>query len=390
MSNNPADTQAVRSYLITPRWFQKLRTATGLSGLETVYAVQDGEDVQVPLALIPLIDAVESVSLAMPNIFSVAGSPVIPGGSTGFAVALVPQAINTVLAGPSSGTAQVPAFRPLVSADFPTIGVAQGGTGATTTAGALVSLGIGQAATFDVVPVANGGTGETAAGGAALDNISGFATTGFLYRNSAASYAIISAPIPQPSGGTGLTTLTAHKLVVGGAGNAMTAIATGVSGQPLLSGGATTDPFYGVLSIAAGGTGVGTAPLALTALGAAALAGSSSQVFNVSNASAAANALAYQQSLTAGAFAVVTGSRAFGTTYTNSTGRPIFVYAVGNTGSVASAALEAFIGGVAVGFGTTATGATSTSVAVGFIVPAGATYEVTATNATINSWTEIR
>lgn len=77
-----------------------------------------------------------------------------------------------------------------------------------------------------------------------LDGIGGFNTTGFVYRNSANSYVIITPPIIQGVGGTGLSTLAAHQVVVGGAGNAMTPITPGAAGTIFSSNGPTVDPSY--------------------------------------------------------------------------------------------------------------------------------------------------
>jgi hypothetical protein len=66
---------------------------------------------------------------------------------TAFQGAFSAQSPNVVFAGPASGSAQVPAFRALVTADLPapyngtSIPVANGGTGATTAPGALTNLG---------------------------------------------------------------------------------------------------------------------------------------------------------------------------------------------------------------------------------------------------------
>lgn len=63
-----------------------------------------------------------SISLGMPaSIFSVTGSPVHGTGLLG--VALLTQSANTVLAGPTSGGAAVPAMRALVAADLPATAV---------------------------------------------------------------------------------------------------------------------------------------------------------------------------------------------------------------------------------------------------------------------------
>lgn len=66
---------------------------------------------------------VTSVGLALPNIFSVSGSPVTTSGTlTG---ALANQTANTVFAGPPSGVAATPGFRALVAADVPGGGAIQ-------------------------------------------------------------------------------------------------------------------------------------------------------------------------------------------------------------------------------------------------------------------------
>lgn len=63
------------------------------------------------------LGTVTSVGLALPSIFSVSGSPVTSSGTlTG---TLVTQTANTFFAGPSSGGAATPTFRPLVTADLP-------------------------------------------------------------------------------------------------------------------------------------------------------------------------------------------------------------------------------------------------------------------------------
>lgn len=61
--------------------------------------------------------SVTSVSMTVPGILSVAGSPVTGAGT--LAVTLASQAINVVFAGPGSGGSAVPTFRALVAADIP-------------------------------------------------------------------------------------------------------------------------------------------------------------------------------------------------------------------------------------------------------------------------------
>lgn len=63
--------------------------------------------------------SVTSVALSMPAEFSVSGSPVTSSGT--LAVSKANQNANLVYAGPSSGAAAAPTFRPLVAADLPAL-----------------------------------------------------------------------------------------------------------------------------------------------------------------------------------------------------------------------------------------------------------------------------
>lgn len=124
--------------------------------------------------------SVTSVSMTMPAILSVTGSPRTATGSLGLTWAT--QSANRFFSGPSSGVAAAPAFRALVAADLPTIGMGQGGTGANLTAsnGKVVysagsTLGLTAVGTsglplasngenapaFAVAGIAGGGTGQT-------------------------------------------------------------------------------------------------------------------------------------------------------------------------------------------------------------------------------------
>jgi hypothetical protein len=88
----------------------------------------------------------------------------------------------------------------------------------------------------------------------------------------------------------------------------------------------------------------------------------------------------------------VTGSRSLNTTYTNSTGKPIFVsvyYITSGTGNNLLAYVDSVtVAGMvfSLSFGTLATGDTFS-----FIVPAGSTYRIDTTAApSISSWSELR
>lgn len=77
---------------------------------------------------------------------------------------------------------------------------------------------------------------------------------------STGAFTSVSATsaITVPNGGTGRATLTAHGVLVGEAAAAINQTTAGSSGQPLLSGGASADPAYGTLSPSFGGTGLTT------------------------------------------------------------------------------------------------------------------------------------
>lgn len=91
----------------------------------------------------PNSGTVTSVDLTVPNILSVSGSPITSSGS--LAVSLASQSINTVFAGPSSGSSGTPSFRSLVANDIPALAYlpSTGGTvsGAVTITGNLTVSG---------------------------------------------------------------------------------------------------------------------------------------------------------------------------------------------------------------------------------------------------------
>jgi hypothetical protein len=89
---------------------------------------------------------VTSVAATLPNIFSLAGSPVTTSGT--LAVTLATQSANRVWAGPTTGSAAAPTFRALVNADVPSAldGHSIGGT--TPGAGAFTVLRSGVTASL--------------------------------------------------------------------------------------------------------------------------------------------------------------------------------------------------------------------------------------------------
>jgi len=94
---------------------------------------------------LPPLAYVTSVALSLPGIFSVSGSPVTSSGT--LSASLVNQNSGLVFAGPSSGPASAPTFRSLVSTDIPALAY-------------VTSVGLGLPAIFNVSgsPVTSSGT----------------------------------------------------------------------------------------------------------------------------------------------------------------------------------------------------------------------------------------
>lgn len=118
------------------------------------------------------------------------------------------------------------------------------------------------------------------------------------------------------------------------------------------------------------------------------LAGLATQIFSVAAASDAAHAVRFDQALGLGqTWQVVTGSRALGSTYTNSSMRPRFVM-VSLTCPTGGAPVITVAGvniGQVVGNSNTGTIAGSGY----FIVPPGATYSVSSAGASLSTWSEL-
>jgi hypothetical protein len=97
---------------------------------------------------IPALSYVTSVALALPSIMSVSGSPVTSSGTlTG---TLTTQAVNSIFAGPSSGSAAAPTFRALTTADIPALPY---GTGTVTSVSVVSANGFaGTVATSTTTP----------------------------------------------------------------------------------------------------------------------------------------------------------------------------------------------------------------------------------------------
>jgi len=139
---------------------------------------------------------------------------------------------------------------------------------AVTTLSSLVSVGTLTTGTWNATPVTvpYGGTGLTtitdhgvmlgSGTGAVTPTAAG--TSGQPLLSGGAGADPNWGTLTVPYGGTGTTTLTIHGVLLGQTAGAITATAAGTAGQPLLSGGAGADPNWGTLGVAYGGTGTTT------------------------------------------------------------------------------------------------------------------------------------
>lgn len=142
------------------------------------------------------------------------------------------------------------------------------GTVTSITAGTGLSGGVitstGTLSLTAPVTVALGGTGVTSASGTALDNITGFASTGFLKRTGSGTYTFVPDPIPVANGGTGLgsgsvggvpcytgtttmassAALTANALVLGGGAACPSVVASTGATTTVLHGNASGAPSF--------------------------------------------------------------------------------------------------------------------------------------------------
>lgn len=85
----------------------------------------------------------------------------------------------------------------------------------------------------------------------------------------------------------------------------------------------------------------------------------------------------------------VSGSRALGTTYTNSTGRPITAY-VGIANGGGAANMTVVVGGVTLPILTLAAAAAGSGVTFTVVIPPGQTYNFSTTSGAVTGWVELR
>ena len=130
----------------------------------------------------------------------------------------------------------------------------------------LISQGSSADPAYGTAVVGGGGTGLTAitahnlvigAGTSPLTLLPPSATSGIPLISQGSSADPAYGTTVVGGGGTGLTAITAHNLVIGAGTSALTLLPPSATvGIPLISQGATSDPAYGTVVIGGGGTGV--------------------------------------------------------------------------------------------------------------------------------------
>lgn len=233
----------------------QLPAATTLGGTELFEAVQTAAGVG------------NSVKVSASLIASFVATSVIP--------LLPPQTANTVLAGPTSGGAAVPAFRALANADLP----AQSGLSVFGVVGTAAAIGTAIPGTTDqVLRIAQNGT---TLGFGAINLATSAAVTGVLQAVNMTAVNLASANVaggvqgilPVPNGGTNTASFTAWGAVYANNTTSLKATAAATAAYALLSNGTTSAPSFqqvnlttsvtGVLGVPFGGTNTST----LTAFG---------------------------------------------------------------------------------------------------------------------------
>ena len=263
-----------------------------------------------------------------------------------------------------------------------------------------------QSQTFSgALPVANGGTGQTTANAAFNVLAPSQASASGKYLKSDGTNtawdqidvgtADITGTLPIANGGTGQTTQQAAMNALAGTQTNNRVLRSDGTNTTLSQVNAATD-MTGTLPVANGGTGAATFTSGSLLKGngtSAVSAASASDIVTAIGATAVAlstnstNALGYNQT-----WQDVTGSRSVGTTYTNSTGKPISVQVVFiSNGSSGDFGGYFVVGGVTVAQQNNYQANAGYKTTVGGIVPAGATYSAQFfRGANLSQWCELR
>jgi hypothetical protein len=296
------------------------------------------------------VNATPTFNVAIP--VTSGGTGVTTSTGTGSVVrATSPTLVTPALGTPTSGNLSSCTDLPIIAGTTGTLSVARGGTGVTS------STGTGGVVLSDSPALTGVPTAPTAP---AITNTTQIATTAFVQSVAStlgtmatqnANNVNISGgsitgitDLAVADGGTGVSTLTANSVLLGNGTSALQTVAPSTSGNVLTSNGTTWTSAAASPSIGVGQT--------------------------------------WQN---------VAGSRASGTTYTNSTGKPIMVNAGSTTTGVATSGISATVGGVkVVEFLTRGDSGWPIRHTASFIVPNGNSYVVTITSGTLNFWAELR
>lgn len=153
---------------------------------------------------------VTSVALALPNIFSVSGSPITSSGT--LTATLATQTSNLVFAGPSTGSAAAPTFRGLVLADIPAITETKLSFSDVTTANSTISA-------HGLLPKLSGNGSDCLRGDGSFSTCPGAGTGGDFSTNTTTSVAqqvVVASGTGGKTGqfatGTGVGVLTSGVL----------------------------------------------------------------------------------------------------------------------------------------------------------------------------------
>jgi hypothetical protein len=173
-------------------------TGISLNGSTTPLTVNLGDSITIANT------GVTSVALSLPSIFAVSGSPVTTTGT--LSATLSNQNANFIFAGPSTGSPAAPTFRVLADSDIPA-SIARLASPTFTGTVTIPTLSLTNA-----LSVSNGGTGATTAAGARTNL--GAAESGA--NSSITSLSGLTTALSVGQGGTGTsTTPTAGKLLIG-------------------------------------------------------------------------------------------------------------------------------------------------------------------------------
>lgn len=194
----------------------------------------------------------------------------------------------------------------------------------------------------------------------------------------------LSTALPVASGGTGSTTASAARTALG-----LGTIATQASDNVSITGGSIT----GITDLAVADGGTGASTLSANAV----LLGNGTSALQTVAPSTSGNVLTsngttWTSATPAGGIGDgqtwqdVTSSRAIGTTYTNSTGKPIMLVGRAQRSGVSTAGLNITIGGVTVPlcYGTNSDGGNESVGSI--IIPIGATYVLSVSSEPLSSY----